>query len=121
VSGIRVVRAVPVLACVVLGGCAGGATSAASPDGQYRATSTWFQALRRDCPRPRPYGVVEVRSGIVFLPWDGDYIRVAVSGGGVSGSLPGVRVAGTYDGRTIQVRAEDGQCGLQYTLRRLGT
>ena len=63
---------------------------------------------------------IPVRSGVMFYRWENQYIQVRVHGGGVSGSLPGVQLTGTYDGTIIQGDVTDGQCGLHFTLKRDG-
>jgi len=107
------------LLSVALTGCVS-AVSLVSADGDYRGTSTRFLALEpRNCPRPRVYSRLPVRSGTLFLPWVGQYVQVSVRGtGSVIGSLPGGQVTGTYDGTVIKAKLQDGRCGLEYTLKR---
>ena len=113
----RVVLAI----CVGLAGCAPMAGPLAAADGTYRGTSTRFQALRRDCPRPRVYPQIPVRSGVLFFPWGGQFVQSTVySNGTVSAASAGVQVTGTYDGTIIRAKLTDGQCGLDYMLKREG-
>ena len=86
----------------------------------YRGSRTRFQALRRDCPRPVLL-TLGVRGNTMFYPWIDQYIQVSFRGGTVSGSLPGVQLTGTYDGTMIEGNVTDGQCGLHFTLRRIGS
>ena len=90
-----------------------------SPDGDYRGSATRFQVLRRTCQRPGLM-TVNVKGGVMYYRWEGQYLPVSVSTSGtVSGGGAGARVTGTYDGTTIQGDATDGQCGLHFTLKRI--
>src|ERR1700689_3757116 len=107
--------------CLALGACATVAVAPINGDGDYRGSSTRFQALNRACPRP---GLMfaSVRGGIMFYKWGNQYIQVSVqTNGKVLGSLPGVQLTGTHEGTTIQAGVTDGQCGLHFTLRRVAT
>lgn len=105
----------------VLAGCATIAIPIASADGEYRGSATRFQVLRRTCQRPGLLNI-SVRNGVMFYRWENQYIQVQVlSSGSVSGGLPGVRLTGTYDGNIIQGDVTDGQCGLHFTLKRVGS
>ena len=110
-----------VVLCLILGACAARPFIAISGDGDYRGTATRFQAARRNCPRPGLL-FVSVRSGVMFYRWDNQYIQVSVlSNGTVRGSLPGVQLAGTHDGTILQGDVRDAQCGLHFTLKKIGT
>ena len=105
---------------VALAGCTAVAVPMASADGEYRGSATRFQVLRRTCQRPGLLNI-PVRAGIMFYRWENQYMQVQVlSSGAVTGSLPGVRLTGTYDGTIIQGDVTDGQCGLHFTLKRVG-
>jgi len=104
---------------LALGACTTPATRTVAADGDYRGSSTRFQVLRRNCPRP---GLLHlpVRSATLFYPWAGQYIQVAIlNNGTLAGAGPGVQVTGTHDSSVIQGDITDGQCGLHFTLRRL--
>jgi hypothetical protein len=59
---------------------------------------------------------------VTYYRWADQYITVtAQSDGTLSGTLPGVQLTGTYDGTTIQGDVTDGQCGLHFTLTRVGS
>ncbi len=102
--------------------CTGGAVPLGSADGDYTGTATRFQALRRNCPRPRIHSAMQVRGGVLFYPWENQYIQASVlSSGTVTGSLQNTQLTGTYNGTVIQATVTDGQCGLHFTLKRAGT
>jgi hypothetical protein len=116
----RFIRGIVMLSCLALSACVPLATVVANPDGDYRGTATRFQVLRRTCPRPSLLSA-SVRNGIMFYKWEYQQIQVSVlTNGAVSGALPGVRLTGTYDGTIIQGDVTDGQCGLHFTLKRVG-
>lgn len=105
--------------CLGLPAC--GVVRSMSSEGDYRGTATRFQAMRRTCPRPGLLSI-SVRSGTMFYRWDNQYIQVSVlSNGTLQGSLPNVRLTGTHDGTTMRGDVTDGQCGLHFTLRKVGT
>jgi hypothetical protein len=117
----RFVGYIAVTCGLAISACAPVGVQVTSPDGDYRGTATRFQVLRRTCQRP---GLLNqnVRGGVMFYRWENQYIQVSVSHRGtVSGSLPGVQLTGTYDGTIIQGDVTDGQCGLHFTLRRVGS
>jgi hypothetical protein len=107
--------------CLILGACTQLAIAPINPDGDYKGSATRFQVLRPSCPRPGLL-TVSVRGGIMYYKWENQFIQVSVqSNGTLSGSLPGVQLTGTHDGTIIQGNVTDGQCGLHFTLKRLGT
>jgi hypothetical protein len=121
VSKMRLIDTVVLVALLGLGACVAPVAPTVSDDGDYRGTATRFQVLRRTCPRP---GIVHasVRSGVMFYRWASQDIQVSVlNNGTLSGALPGVQLTGTHDGTTIQGDVTDGQCGLHFTLKRIGT
>jgi hypothetical protein len=107
--------------CLGLGACGPLTVAPINPDGDYRGSATRFQSLNRTCPRPGLL-TASVRDGVTYYKWAGQFIPVSVRRDGtVSGSLPGVSLTGTHDGTTIQGDVTDGQCGLHFTLKRVGT
>lgn len=106
--------------CLGLGGCdASSATRSASDDGDYKGSSTRVQAMRRDCPHPRPM-ILPVRAGTMFYRWSLEDIQVSLLGNGtLAGASGNTRVSGTHDGTTIQGDISDGQCTLHFTLRKV--
>ena len=106
---------------LTLGACVAPVAPTVSADGDYRGSSTRFQVLRRTCPRP---GLLHlpVRSATLFYPWAGQYIQVSIlNNGTLAGSLPGVQLTGTHNATVIQGDVTDGQCGLHFTLTRVGS
>jgi hypothetical protein len=122
VRGSRPVTSVALAVCLGLGACAvRQAAPTVSGDGDYRGTATRFQASRRNCPRPGLLLHMSVRNGVMFYHWDQQDIQVTVlDNGTLSGSLPGVRLTGTHDGTIMQGDVTDGQCGLHFTLKKIG-
>ena len=58
----------------------------------------------------------------MYYRWGSQDIQVSVlNNGTLSGALPGVQLTGTHDGTNIQGDVTDGQCGLHFTLKRIGT
>ncbi len=104
-----------------LSACAPQSAYSVSGDGDYRGSSTRYQVLLRTCPRPGLLAL-HVQGGVTYYPWNGQYIPVSVSSNGtLSGAAPGVQLTGTHDGNTMQGDVTDGQCGIHFTVRRLGT
>ena len=121
VNGMRFPGGITLASCLALGACAPTPTPTVSGDGDYRGSATRFQVGRRNCPRPGLL-TISVRSATMFYRWDNQYIPASVlSNGTVSGVLPGVQLTGTHDGTTIRGNVTDGQCGLHFTLRRVGS
>jgi hypothetical protein len=116
----RFILGIAMTCSLALAACVRPAYQTASPDGDYRGSRTRFQALRRDCPRAVLL-TLSVRGNTMFYPWIDQYIQVSFRGGTVSGVLPGVQLTGTYDGTIIEGNVTDGQCGLHFTLRRIGS
>ncbi len=85
--------------------------------GQYRGTSTRFQAIGRQCPRP---GLVS------FQVWDKRFqyrwsYNVYVDGlirddGTVEGSGPGITMVGRYSANKIEADVTNGDCGLHFNV-----
>jgi len=109
-----------VAVCLFLQACAAPApVRIVSDDGDYKGSSTRAQALRRDCPHPRPMRI-PVRAGTLFYHWDSSDIQVSLlNNGTLSGTLGAVQVTGTHDGTTIVGDATDGQCTLHFTLQKI--
>jgi len=116
----RLIGLAALISGLTLGGCVSPTAPTTSADGDYRGSSTRFQVLRRTCPRPGLLHI-PVRNGIMFYHWGTQDIQVAVlNNGTLSGSLPGVQLTGTHDSTILQGDVTDGQCGLHFTLKRIG-
>ena len=114
-------RTIVLAALLSLGACVAPVAPTVSADGDYRGSTTRFQVLRRTCPRP---GLLRlsVRNATLFYHWSGQFIQVSIlNNGTLSGSLPGVQLTGIHDATVIQGDVTDGQCGLHFTLTRLGS
>lgn len=109
-----------IAAGLALSGCAGSPSATIGGDGEYRGTATRFQAMRRNCQRPGLLNI-SVRSGVMFYRWENQFIQASVlSNGTVRGILANVRLTGSHDGTTLQGDVTDGQCGLHFTLKKVG-
>ncbi len=90
-----------------------------SPDGDWRGSSTRFQAEGRGCPGP---GLVnaQVIDRQFQLRWGGRAtIPVAIAADGtVSGQSGDVTLTGKFSGNAIIADATSPTCGLHYTLHR---
>jgi hypothetical protein len=116
----RLIDTVALVASLALGACVSPVAPTVSDDGEYRGTATRFQALRRTCPRPGLLHIA-VHNGVMLYRWGAQDIQVSVlNNGTLSGTLPGVQLTGTHDGTIIQGDVTDGQCGLHFTLKRIG-
>lgn len=91
-------------------------------DGEYRGTSTRYQADSRRCPHP---GLVTV---IVFddkfqYRWDHDtWLDATISPEGeVRAEAPGITLQGRLAGNRIEGDITDGTCGFHFTVKKRGT
>jgi hypothetical protein len=113
---------IALMASLVLSGCTLPQVASVAGDGDYRGTTTRTQVLRRNCPHPTPLLMLNVKAGVTYYPWDTQYVPVSIlSNGTLSGSAPGVQLTGTHDGTTMQGDVTDGQCGMHFTVRKVGT
>jgi hypothetical protein len=125
----NVIRAGLVVAvCVDLAACASSPppTPSAPPpkapdtiDGEYRGTSTRFQAEKRACPHP---GLVriEVIGGAFQFRWDGNtWVDATIAPDGtISGGAERITLIGRKIGQKIEGDVTDGDCGLHFTTTR---
>jgi hypothetical protein len=117
----RIFSILTVASSLTLAACLATLAPTVSGDGDYRGTATRFQALRRTCQRPGLL-TLSVRSGVMYYRWENQFIQVSVlNNGTLSGSLPGVQLTGTHDGTMLQGDVTDGQCGLHFTVKRVGS
>jgi hypothetical protein len=117
--------------CAALSACAAAPPSAppapaSKPpemiDGEYRGTSTRFQAQSRACPHP---GLVrlEVINGQFQFRWDArTWVDAAITPDGkVTGSAERITLVGKQVGPKIDGDVTDGDCGLHITVTRSST
>jgi hypothetical protein len=111
--------------CAIITGCASKpptpptappAPPAESIDGEYRGTSTRFQAGSRACPHP---GLVTLEvSGKAFqYRWDRDtWVDAMIAeDGSVTGQAESITLVGRQNGRKIEGDITNGNCGLHFT------
>ncbi len=113
--------------CAVLSGCAAKPPAPPPPqpaprlpesiDGEYRGTSTRFQALSRGCPHP---GLVTLQvAGNAFqYKWDRDTFVDAIIApdGTVTGGAESITLVGRQSGSKIEGDVTNGACGLHFTV-----
>jgi len=114
--------------CAVVSGCASKPPPAPPPapaakppaesiDGEYRGTSTRFQAGSRACPHP---GLVklEVAGGAFQYRWDRDiWVDASIAPDGmVSGGAESITLVGRQNGQKIEGDVTNGNCGLHFTV-----
>ncbi len=91
----------------------------ASVDGEYRGTSTRFQADSRACPHP---GLVhfDVIDNRFQLRWDAKtYVDAAIAPDGtVTGGAERITLIGKQAGPKIDGDVTNGDCGLHFTVTR---
>lgn len=87
-----------------------------SVDGEYRGTSTRFQAGSRACPHPGLVTLVVI--GNVFqYRWDHDtWVDATVAAdGSITGQAENITLVGRQSGRKIEGDVTNGTCGLHFT------
>lgn len=88
-------------------------------DGEYRGTSTRFQADSRACPHP---GLVrlEVIGNAFQYRWDRNtYVDSTIADDGtITGGAERITLVGKRDGPRIVGDVTNGNCGLHFTLTR---
>jgi hypothetical protein len=88
-----------------------------SVDGEYRGTSTRFQADSRACPHP---GLVRIQViGNAFrYRWDRDtWVDGTIApDGAITGGAERITLVGRQTGRRIEGDVTNGNCGLHFTL-----
>ena len=86
-------------------------------DGEYRGTSTRFQADSRACPHP---GLVrlDVMNNAFQFRWDRDtYVDATIApDGAITGGAERITLVGRRDGRRIEGDVTNGNCGLHFTV-----
>jgi hypothetical protein len=88
-------------------------------DGEYRGTSTRFQADSRACPHP---GLVrlDVLNGAFQFRWDRDtYVDATIApDGAITGGAERITLVGRRNGRRIEGDVTNGNCGLHFTVNK---
>ena len=87
-------------------------------DGDYRGTSTRFQADSRACPHP---GLVHffVFDNAFQFRWDGktSVDATIAADGTVTGGAERITLVGKQTGKTIEGDVTNGDCGLHFTVK----
>src|SRR4051812_3962395 len=88
-------------------------------DGEYRGTSTRFQAESKTCPRP---GLVRIEViGQTFqFRWDGrTWVSATIADDGtITGGAERITLVGKLTGTKIVGDVTNGDCGLHFTVTR---
>ena len=113
--------------CVVVGAC-GAKTPPPPPppkpletvDGQYRGTSTRFQAESRACPHP---GLVrlDVVGNAFQYRWDRNtWVDATIApDGAITGGAERITLVGKLTGPKLEGDVTNGNCGLHFTLTKV--
>jgi hypothetical protein len=110
--------------CAAVAACAATPSPPAPPpkppevvDGQYRGTSTRFQADSRACPHP---GLVrlEVVGNAFQYRWDrATFVDATIApDGAITGGAERITLVGKQSGPKIEGDVTNGNCGLHFTL-----
>ncbi len=111
--------------CVMLAACAATPPPPPAPpakpaqtiDGEYRGTSTRFQADSRACPHP---GLVrlEVIANAFQFRWDPHtWVDATIApDGAITGGAERITLVGKQSGRRIEGDVTNGNCGLHFTV-----
>ena len=96
--------------------------AATGEDGEYRGTSTRFQADSRSCPRPGLVSVIVYDNRFQYR-WDHDtWLNATIGPDGVVEAGDGeVTLHGRLEGSRLEGDATNGPCGFHFTLRKVGT
>jgi hypothetical protein len=88
-------------------------------DGEYRGTSTRFQAQTRTCPHPGLVRFDVIDSRFQFR-WDAaTWVDAAIAPDGtVTGNAERITLVGKQAGAKIEGDVTDGDCGLHFTVTR---
>jgi hypothetical protein len=88
-------------------------------DGEYRGTSTRFQADSRACPHP---GLVDFQVIQNQFQYRWDYktwvLATIAPDGGVTGGAESITLVGKESGQMIQGDVTNGNCGLHFTVKK---
>lgn len=91
-------------------------------DGEYRGTSTRFQADSRSCPRPGLVTLI-IWDNKFQYHWNREIWLDAVVGPDdvVTGQGPGISMQGRRTGNRIEGDVTDGTCGFHFTVTKRGS
>lgn len=124
----QTIRAAALAVCVaVLSGCAAQPPAPSAPppkpperlDGEYRGTSTRFQADSRGCPHPGLVRIDVVGNAFQFR-WDRDtWVDATIADdGNVTGGAERITLVGKQTGPTIVADVTNGNCGIHFTVKK---
>jgi len=112
--------------CAVLSACASPPPPPAPPpkpppqdiDGEYRGTTTRFQASSRSCPHPGLVDFQVIQHQFQYR-WDYDTFVLATIApdGGVTGGAESITLVGKQNGPVIEGDVTNGTCGLHFTVK----
>jgi hypothetical protein len=116
----------PAVLCAALAACAAPPPppAAAPPprpaenvDGEYRGTSTRFQADSRACPHPGLVRIEVIGSAFQYR-WDRDtFVDATIApDGAITGGAERITLVGRQTGPKIEGDVTNGNCGLHFTL-----
>jgi len=88
-------------------------------DGEYRGTSTRFQAESRACPHPGLVRIEVIDSAFQFR-WDRNtYVDATIApDGSITGTAERITLVGKQTGPKIDGDVTNGDCGLYFTVVR---
>jgi len=112
--------------CAVLAACAATRPApaptpppkpAATVDGEYRGTSTRFQAGSRACPHPGLV-TIEVSANAFQFHWDPQtWVDATIAADGtITGGAESITLVGRQAGSKIEGDVTNGNCGLHFTV-----
>ena len=89
---------------------------AATVDGEYRGTSTRFQAGNRACPHPGLV-TIEVNANAFQFHWDPrTWVDATIAADGtITGGAESITLVGRQTGPKIEGDVTNGTCGLHFT------
>ncbi|HLY89264.1 MAG TPA: hypothetical protein VKQ27_09780 [Acetobacteraceae bacterium] len=112
--------------CAVLSACASKPPPAPEPkpppppeiDGEYRGTTTRFQADTKACPHPGLVDFQVIQHQFQYR-WDYDTFVLATIApdGGVTGGAERITLVGKQNGPIIEGDVTNGNCGLHFTVK----
>jgi hypothetical protein len=125
-SSIRV--SVAAACCVVVGACGAKSPTPQAPpsspsetvDGQYRGTSTRFQAESRACPHPGLVRLDVVGNAFQYRWNRNTWVDATIApDGAITGGAERITLVGRLTGPKIEGDVTNGNCGLHFTLTKV--